>query len=77
MKTKTRPHSRTPPVDLVQRATLQRERERHAEEAGLIAVDCRGCGQPLAVVLPGADCYCRPCQTWTSSVPSPKRGVLA
>ena len=76
MKMKTRPHGRTPPADLVQRAALRRERGRREQEATMIAVACRVCGQELAAVLPGADCWCRSCHTWTSSLPSPKRGVV-
>ncbi len=71
---KTRPHTRQVPPDLVQRAVLQRERERREVEAGLVAVDCSRCGELLGVVAAGADCYCRPCQTWTPSLPGPKRG---
>ncbi len=73
---KTRPHSRKPPVDLVERRAFVRERERQAQEAALVSIDCRHCGEPLATAMPGSEAFCRPCQTWTPSVPSPKRGAV-
>ena len=67
---------RPKPIDPVQRTALHRARTRREQEVVLIAVDCRICGQELASVLPGADCWCRPCQVWTPSLPCPKRGVV-
>ncbi len=48
------------------------ERSRREREADLVAIVCAGCGADLGAVLPGAECYCRLCRCWTSSVGVPE-----
>ncbi len=53
------PPRRRPPIDRIERQAVQ--------ATNLVSVTCRSCGADLAAVLPGAECYCRPCGVWTAT----------
>lgn len=71
-----RPYRTAAMPDTLGRSAVRAERNRHAQEAVLVAVDCSQCRALLAVVAAGAEAFCRPCGVWTPSLPGSKRGAV-